>query len=209
MRESKLTFNGVLITVIIFAAIAFFITVTMTRMSDRTAINSYNQIEGTDYAVRYSNLEPDGLYKGDESNSILLTEGTFGYDWGAVVAGDFLYINEYKTTDLAVVVSQLVRINLNNGEKKVLYDNTVLRGKCASGELVALSNYLLPANKPGTNRFCKLYNLTVNADTENGADVIYIDSETDETVFTTKQTKGLKESFEDMYLNRTLEEVMK
>ncbi len=208
MKESKLTLNGILVAVLVFSALAFLVTVKLTGMADRTAINSFNPIEGTDYSIRYSNREPDGLYKGTENTSTLLVEGTFGYDWGAVVCDDCIYINEYSSSDLGYVVSKLVRIDLNTLEKQIVSDNTVLRGKCASGELVALSNYILPANNPGTNRYCNLYNLTVDSySTDDAATVIYINPENGETVYSITESKGIKQSFEELYLERTLEEV--
>lgn len=210
LRNEKLTFNGLIMALIIFSALAFFVSVKMTGMADRTAINVYSKIDGTeDLAIRYSNLEPDGIYKGSENNNELLVEGTFGYDWGCVVEGDYLYVNEYRTSDLGVLISKLVKINLKTLEKQTLYNNTVLRGKCASGELVATSDYLLPANKPETNRFCKLYNLTAASSSSEREMVLYINPENGEIVFSTPQSPGIKESFEERYLERTLEEVMK
>lgn len=207
MRDSKLTLNGILAAISVFAAIAFFVVVKLTGMADRTAINSFNRIEDTDLAIVYSNLEPDGLYRGDSANNELLVEGTFGYDWGAIVDGDYVYLNEYSTSDLGLVISRLVRINLKTLGKEVLYDNTVLRGRCTSGELVALSGYMLDANKPRTNRFCTLYDLGINNNKESDANVIYINPENGETVYSVKQRLMLKDSFDERYLNRTLEEV--
>ena len=208
MRETKLSLNGVLIAISVFAALAFFVVVKLTSMADRTAINSFNRIEGTDLAIVYSNLEPDGLYRGDGTNKELLVEGTFGYDWGAIIDGDYIYINEYSTSDLGLVVSKLVRINIKTLEKEILCGNTLLRGRCESGELVALSNYMLDANKPKTNRFCKLYNIGLNVDSENNATVIYINPENGETVYSVTQRLMKKESFDERYINCTLEEVM-
>ncbi len=199
-----------IMALIIFSALAFLFRVKLTGMADRTAINVYSKIDGTeDLAIRYSNLEPDGIYKGSENNNELLVEGTFGYDWGCVVEGDYLYINEYKTSDLGVLTSKLVKINLKTFEKQTLYNNTVLRGKCASGELVATSDYLLPANKPETNRFCSLYNLTASSSSDDREKVLYINPENGEIIFSTAQNLGIKESFEEHYLEHTLEEVMK
>jgi len=208
MGNSKLTFNGVLVSISVFSAIAFLIVVKLMGMTDRTAINSFNKIEGTDLAIRYSNIDPDGLYRGDSANNELLVEGTFGYDWGAIVDGDNVYLNEYTTSNYALVVSKLVKIDLKTLKKEVLSDNTVLRGRCKSGELVALSDYMLDANKPKTNRFCKLYNLGLNADYENNATVLYINPENGETVYSVKQKLLPKESFDERYIERTLEEVM-
>jgi len=148
------------------------------------------------------------LYRGDSANNELLVEGTFGYDWGAIVDGDNVYLNEYTTSNYALVVSKLVKIDLKTLKKEVLSDNTVLRGRCKSGELVALSDYMLDANKPKTNRFCKLYNLGLNADYENNATVLYINPENGETVYSVKQKLLPKESFDERYIERTLEEVM-
>ena len=208
LGRAKLTFNGVLVSISVFSAIAFLIVVKIMGMTDRTAVNSFNRIEGTDLAIRYSNIEPDGLYRGDSTNNELLVEGTFGYDWGAVVDGDSVYLNEYCVSNYALVVSKLVKIDLKTLKKEVLYDNTVLRGRCSSGEMVALSNYMLDANSPKTNRFCKLYNLGLNADYENNATILYLNPENGETVYSVQQKLMPKESFDERYIERTLEEVM-
>ena len=75
MKSSKFTVNSLLIVIIIISAIGFFVTVTMTRMADRAAINEIVEIEGTDLSVRYSSLEKNGIYKGDENTGSLMLEG--------------------------------------------------------------------------------------------------------------------------------------
>ena len=120
MRNNKLSLNMILIIVACFSVIGLFFTVKMFDLADRFPVNEFNPIENTNFAIKYSSLEPDGLYEGDENTCVLRVEGTFGYDWGSAVEGDYLYTNEYVTTTLGLVTPQLVRINLKDFSKEVL-----------------------------------------------------------------------------------------
>ena len=64
MRELKFSFNAFLLVVLIFTALTLFITVIISHMADRTPVNDFYPIDGTEYMVHYSNLEPDGIYSG-------------------------------------------------------------------------------------------------------------------------------------------------
>ena len=137
-------------------------------------------------------------------------KGTFGYDWGAALEGDYLYTNEYVTTDLGLTFSQLVRINLNDFSKEVLLKDSLLRGKCASGELVCQSKYIMPSNHPDTNSFCKLYAMSSGSkNTVNRFDVIFINPQNGETVLTLEGKTDPNNKFKQNYLEKTLEEVKK
>lgn len=210
MNRAKFSMNALLLVVIIFSALAFVFTIVLVDLADRRAVNDYNPIEGTDYAVRYSSLEPNGLYKGPENTCKLVAEGNFGSDWGAFTVGDRLYLNEYTSTDLGVLLCSVVGIDLNTGEKTVLYRDTILRGICASGEPVCVSGRMLPANFPETNPLCRFYRLTENNNApEGGADVIFLDPQTLEEAYSVTVSDPFSPIFEKQYLQKTLTEVAK
>ena len=207
MKQSKFTFNAFLIVVIIFSAFALFFTVKLFHLADRTAVNSFHRIEQSEFAVKYSSLEPDGIYKGSENSNTLLLKGTFGYDWGAVIEGDTLFINEYSKSNLGFTVSDVVKIDLNNATKKVVCKNAVLRGKNLSGELVILYNYIMPSNFVKTNPFSKLYAMNDFSAvcSPSGSKIIFLSPKTLEIVYSKKA--GIAKDFDEKYINKTLEEV--
>ena len=101
MRQSKFTFQAFLLIVLIFSVLAFFFTHFLSGMADvawHVAVNDSYEIEGTDLSIRYSDKKPSGIYEGDAVNGVLKVEGTFGHDWGVVLEGDYLYLNEYRTS---------------------------------------------------------------------------------------------------------------
>ena len=209
MRNLKLNFNGVLAVILAFSALFFFFTIKMTDLADRTAVNEFNKIECTDYAVKYSSIGENGIYKGSENTAVLMLEGTYGFDWAASLEGDYYYANEYTSTDIGLVFSKLVRINLNTFEKEVIVKDAVLRGKCASGELVVLTNYIMDSNSPETNSLCKLYNASFEktGGENNKVTVMYINPSDCAVVFTKTIDNFFEKTFENQYINRTLEEV--
>ncbi len=209
MNDTKFTMNALLLVAIIFAAISFFFTVKLGRLADHSALNEYYPIEGTDLGVRYSSQQPSGIYRGGKNSRELLAEGTFGYDWGAAAEDGVLWLNEYSGTDLGLMHCRLVRIDTADFRKEPLSEDTVLRGRCASGELVCLRGYLLPANEPARNPLCLLYCL---ADGKlrpdgSGAEVIWLDPRTGEVLHSLRDPEALTEVFEEKYLRRSLSEV--
>ena len=208
MNRAKFSMNALLLIVIIFSALAFVFTIVLVRMADRTPVNEYFPIEGTDCAIRYSSLEPDGLYQGPENTCKLVAEGTFGNDWGACAVGNRVYLNEYTSTDLGVLLCDLVCVDLNTGEKTVLYRDTVLRGRCASGELVCVTGCMLPADFPDTNALCRLYRLTQKDVTpSDGGTVFYLDPQTLDETYAVTVDDPFASDFTETYLHRTLTEV--
>ena len=194
VRKSKFSVNALLLLVIIFSAIIFFVTIKLVDLAYHPARNDYYHIEGTDCSVRYSSLLPDGIYTGDQITGTLRVEGRFGYDWGAAAAGDRLYINEYVSTDLGLMLCNLVRV--------------VLQGTCASGELVCVGKSVMPAGHPGTNALARLYAMSEGTDpSADGALILYLDPESGEIVWSVADAEGVTEDFEAKYLARTLEEV--
>lgn len=194
----------------IFSAIIFLFTIKLVDLSDHTAVNDYYPIEGTDLGVRYSSLSPNGIYQGGKTTGQLKLEGTFGYDWGAAVEGNTLYLNEYTSTDVGVMLCQLVRVDLDSYDKEILRRDTILRGRCASGELVCLGGYLMPSSFPATNPLCKFYAMS-DPDirpADSSALVLFLDPATGEVVYSVRDDEALTESFEGRYLARTLQEVM-
>ncbi len=208
MNETKFTMNALVLVVTIFTAIGFFFTVKLGSIADRAALNEYYPIEGTDLAVRYSSQEPDGLYRGSRNSGTLLLEGTFGYDWGAAALGDTVWINEYTNTSLGLMHCRVVRLDLGNLRKEIFSEDTVLRGRCASGELVCLRGYLLPSNSPEVNPLCDLYRAAARGllPEGEGAEVVFLDPETGEVLWSVRDPEALTEGFEARYLQRSLEE---
>ena len=206
MRSPKLSVNTLLLVLLIFGGFTFFITLFIVRMADRTGVNTFNPVEGTDYAIRYSSLEPNGLYQGNEVVNSLVVKGNFGFDWGAALEGERLYLNEYKTSNMGVMHSNLVRVDLTTKQKETLLTDAILRGKCASGELVCVRGVLLPANKPESNILCKFYALAAPG-LHDGAEVLFLDPAIGEIVYRVRDDEAMSNAFEARYLKRTLEEV--
>ena len=206
MRSPKLSVNTLLLILLIFGGFTFFITLFIVRMADRSGINTFNPVEGTDYAIRYSSLEPNGLYQGNEVVNSLVVKGNFGFDWGAALEGERLYLNEYKTSNMGVMHSDLVCVDLTAKRKETLLTDAILRGKCASGELVCVRGVLLPANKPESNILCKFYALAAPG-LHDGAEVLFLDPATGEIVYRVRDDEAMSNAFEARYLQRTLEEV--
>lgn len=206
MRSPKLTVNAYLLILLIFGGFTYFITVFVLPMADRSGINTFNRIEDTDYAIHYSSLEPNGLYQGNENVHSLVVEGDFGFDWGAALEGERLYLNEYTSSDLGVMRSDLVRVDLESKEKERLLSDAILRGRCASGELVCVRGVLLPANQPESNVLCRFYGLTAPG-VHDGAEVLFLNPDTGEIVYTVRDEEAMGDQFEARYLLRTLEEV--
>ncbi len=216
MNETKFTMNALVLVVTIFTAIGFFFTVKLGSIADRAALNEYYPIEGTELGVRYGAEKPgglvqltSGLYRGGESSRELLLGGTFGYDWGAAAASDCLWLNEYTNTDLGLMHGSLVRVDLASFRKETVFEDTVLRGKCASGELVCLRGCLLPANSPEVNPLCALYCLSAAELQPDGssAEVLWLDPETGEILWRLRDPEAATEVFEERYLRRSLAEV--
>ena len=206
MRSPKLSVNTLLLVLLIFGGFTFFITLFIVRMADRSGVNTFNPVEGTDYAIRYSSLEPNGLYQGNEVVNSLVVKGNFGFDWGAALEGERLYLNEYNTSNMGVMHSDLVRVDLTTKRKETLFTDAILRGKCASGELVCVRGVFLPANEPESNVLCKFYALTAPG-LHDGAEVLFLDPATGEIVYSVRDDGAMTEAFEARYLQRTLEEV--
>ena len=206
MRSPKLSVNTLLLILLIFGGFTFFITLYIVPMADRTGVNSFHPVEGTDYAIRYSSLEPNGLYQGNENVNSLVVEGNFGFDWGAALEGERLYLNEYATSNMGVMHSDLVRVDLNAKQKETLFTDAILRGRCLSGELVCVRGVLLPANEPESSILCKFYALTAPA-LKDGAEVLFLDPATGEIVFSVRDDEAMSNAFDARYLARTLGEV--
>ena len=209
MNESKFTVNAAMIVISVFTAIILLVTVGLTNMRSPFPTNEFYPIGDTPYAIRYSSYHPSGIYKGTQNNCTLLLEGTYGYDWGACLAGEKLYVNEYVMSDLGLIQVNLVRIDLSTLQKEVLREDTILRGVCASGEMVCVAGYLMPSNAPQTNALAPLYSMSSADISPKGTDALLlcIDPDTGETVYSTRTADALAEDFEARYLNLTLEEI--
>ena len=202
--------NSLVLVVLIFSAITFFFTVTVTEMADMRAVNDFFPVEGTNVAIRHSTLMPYGIYEGDKTTGVLKVEGNFGQDWGVAVVDNSLVINELTRTDFGMTLCQLVRVDLNTYEKTLLYRDTMLMGKCVSGELVCLTEFLMASNQPATNGLCQFYALStgeIHAG-EVSATVLFLDPHTGAELYRVRDDEALdSEVLETRYLSRTLEEV--
>jgi len=209
MRETKFSVNALLLVVIIFSAITFFVSIKVVDLSDRQAVNDFYPVENTGVAVRYSSIYPNGIYEGDKTNGTLKVEGDFGHDWGAAAVGDQLYLNEYTRTDMGMMMCQVVRVDLHTYEKHVLWRDAILRGRCASGELVCLRGFLMPSSFPETNSFCRLYGMSYpEIRMESGSAVVtFVDGNSGEIVYSVRDDDTDSDAFDARYLERTLGEV--
>ena len=205
MGRAKFSMNAFLLVVLIIAGIYFFFTVKLVDMADHRAVNDIYPVEGTDFSIRYSSRKPNGVYQGDRVNGVLRLAGDFGYDWGCAAADGALYLNEYRSTDLGLMLCDLVRVDTATFEKALLARDTVLRGQCASGELVCLAGTMLPSDLPETNRLCRLYAMTGGG---GECRVLFLDPASGQVVYSVREPEPLRADLEGKYLSRTLGEVM-
>lgn len=210
LRNAKFNFNSLVLVVIVFSAIFFFFTVKLVKFADNTAVNDYFAIEGCEYSVCYSNLRPNGIYVGDQNTGRLMLEGDYGHDWGAAVEGRVLYTNEYTATSFGQTLCRFVKIDLDTFQKEVVLTDAILRGRCASGELVCLGGFVMPTNHPKTNPLMGAYSLSskIGRFRDNSAVVMFFDPVSGELVYSVTDENALAEDIDQIYLSRTLEEVM-
>ena len=211
MRQSKFTLNAFILIVIIFSAILFFFSLVLVNLSDWGAVNEVSQIEGTDFSIIYSDKKPNGLYQGNPNNAELRLKGDFGHDWGLAIEGDYLYTNEYTSTNLGFMLCRLVRIDLRTFEKETLYSDTILRGRCKSGELVCVKGFIMPSNAPETNSFFKLYGMASSDSPADNSEqeILFLDAADASVKYSIKGRPTDNKAFEVMYLQKTLEEIQK
>lgn len=209
MDSPKFTTNSLMIIVIIFSALLLFFTVTMVEMVNPYGNNEYFRIEGTDLAVRHSGIDTNGLYKGPEGSDVLVVEGNFGNDWGTTLSGTDLYLNEYAITTLGLIIPEVVKVDTETLEKEVLYKDAMIRGKCASGEMIILSGYIMPTNSPEKNPLFRFYTMSAgNMDLKgNTATLLFVEPETGEVVFTLEDSAFMEKTFQKKYADRTLDEI--
>ena len=210
MNNSKFTMNALMVIVLVFSAIMMLLTVRIYDVAEHAyLITDYEPIEGTDLSIRYSTKEISGIYRGSKYDDELVLEGSFGYDLGTTVSGSRLYLNEYSYSDLDLVYCDAVVVDTQTFEKKVLMKNAMLRGRCASGELVCRGDCLMQLNAPYTNSLCRLYSMTdpVIDPSSKRAAVLFIDPASGEVVYSTVDEDGLSGDFDERWLSRTLEEV--
>lgn len=211
MRNAKFTLNSFILVVIVITGIFLFFSISVVDLADGSAMNEYYPVDGCEANVCYSNLRPCGLYVGDKNTGTLKLEGNYGHDWGAAAVGRTLYINEYTPTSYGLTLCRLVKVDLDTYDKQVLYPDTILRGRCASGELVCLGGFLMPTGYPKTDSLLSLYSFSSKElQPENdSALVMFLDPETGEVVYSERNDEALTIDLDRFYLSRTLEEVMK
>ena len=84
----------------------------------------------------------------------------------------------------------------------------MLRGRCASGELVVLTGFMMPSTHPETNSFMGIYSFASEEIRHDPCQrVIYIDPKTGETVHSLVLENGIGSLFEACYMDRTLDEI--
>ena len=112
-------------------------------------------------------------------------------------------------TTVGMIIPEIVRVDINTLEKEILYKDAMIRGRCASGEMVCLEGYVMPSNFPETNSLLKFYSMS-EKDLNPGANicnVTYIDPETGEAVLTLEEQPIIEKSFESKYIDCTLDEI--
>lgn len=210
MNNTRFTVNALLVIVTVFSAIGLLFTVGIYDMGQHFyLVTDYEAIKGTDLSIRYSTKEPSGIYRGSQYDDELMLEGDFGYDRGTTYSEGKLYLNEYRNTNTGIMLCDAVCIDTESFEKKVIMKNAMLRGHCASGELVCRGDCMLQTNMPATNSLCRLYAMTSsNIDPmSDKATVLFIDYGSGEIVYTTEDDSASAEEFDERWLSRTLEEV--
>ena len=205
MKRAKFSLNAFILIVILFSALLFFVVLTLSNLADRSAINEYYPIGDTDLGVRYSNRLENGIYQGPENAGTLLVSGDFGHDWGAALADETLYINEYRASSLGLTFCDVSVFDLTDLTKRVLMQNAVLRGENASGDLVCIDNYLLPSNYPKDNPLCKLYLLAYPKE-KALPEVVVLDPASGEELARIPDP-DIENGFEGKYLESTTEEL--
>lgn len=212
MNNTKFTMNALLVIVTVFSAIGLLFTVGLYDMGQHVyLINDYQAIKGTDLSIRYSTKDVSGIYRGPQNNDEPVLEGNFGYDQGTTYSEGHLYLNEYKYTDTGLTLCDAVCVDTDSFEKKVIMKNSMLRGRCASGELVCRGDCLLQSNMPETNSLCRLYAMTSSKldPLSESATVLFIDPASGEIVYTAEDDSSSAEEFDERWLSLTLEEVRK
>jgi len=210
MKKNRLSFNILIVVVIIASALTFFVSVGLTKTAVNIwALNEFVQIEDSSYAVKYSNVEPNGIYKGTQNVNTLVIEGDYGADWGVSLDGNILYINEYSSTSLGFNMCDVVKIDLDSKEKEVICKDAVLRGKCKSGELVFLKGFSLQTGNPEANAFGRFYSLSSFGNDAKVSTVEFYDTEKGKFVYSEKDRSVSDKSFSGLYIERTLGEVRK
>lgn len=210
MNQDKLSMNALLLIVLIFSAIGFVFTMLVSGLEGRIPVNDFYRIEGTDYAIVYSNRKTNGLYEGPEQTCELRLEGTFGHDWGMVLEEPYLYIDEYTYSTMGLIHCSVVRVDLRSFEKQTLFQDAILRGRCQSGELVCVTGFLMPSTFPQTNAICHLYGMTVPGITPGGSvsQVVFLDPATAEVVGSVAYDETADEQFQERYLDRTMDDIL-
>lgn len=212
MNNTKFTMNALLVIVTVFSAIGLLFTVGLYDMGQHVyLINDYQAIEGTDLSIRYSTKDVSGIYRGPQNNDELVLEGNFGYDPGTTYSNGHLYLNEYRYTDTGLVLCDATCVDTDSFGKKVIMKNAMLRGLCASGELVCRGDCLLQSNMPETNSLCRLYAMTSSKldPLSESATVLFIDPANGDIVYAAEDDSPSAEAFDERWLSRTLEEVRK
>ena len=212
MNNTKFTMNALLVIVTVFSAIGLFFTVGIYDMGQHYyLVTDYEAIEGTDLSIRYSNKDPSGIYRGQRYSDELMLEGEFGYDKGTTYSNGKLYLNEYHYSDSGLALCDAVCVDTDSFEKTVIMKNGMLRGLCASGELVCRGNCLMQSNMPDTNSLCRLYAMTPTKidPLSESATALFIDPASGDVVYTAEDDSSSAEEFDERWLSRTLEEVRK
>ena len=222
VNNSRFTFNAFLIVILVFSIIGLFFTVKLHDLAKNVYLAyNYEEIEGTELGIKFSTHEPSGIYKGSENNGELVVEGDFGYDWGTTIVGDKLYLNEFGSTDVGMMLVDTVVVDTKSFGKQIIKKNAILRGRCKSGELVCVADEFLEVNAPDTNSLLRLFTLTSGGHVGkavsgkegkvdqhgSGGTILFIDPETSEVVYSTPDTGESGKAFSVKYFERTLEEV--
>ena len=206
MKKTKFTFNSLLLIVAIFSALVLFIGITMVDMATILPVEDSYRIGDTEYFVRYSSFHPYGIYRGNDQ---LVLKGSYGHDWGAALVGNTYYCNEMKDTDFGLMVTDVVKIDLTTFKKETVLRNSMIRGKCASGELIIYEGYISPTWSPDVNPFRCVFRVSDSKIQEDAdaAVVSWYDTSSDSIVYSKTDPNAHHNKREEYYISRTLEKV--
>lgn len=213
MRQTKFSMNAFLLIVILLSGLYLFISVDVHDMATFVVTNDNYPIGETGYVVRYqqqNSHDASGIYTGELSHDKCMISGSFGHDWGAYLEGHTYYCNEYKKTKLGFMTCDVVKIDLETFEKELVMKDTMLRGTCASGEMICLQGAVLPGWFPKTNPLFRMFCLSSSRieARQNAAVVHLVDPKTGADVGSVADDNAMTTEREHFYQESSREEIL-
>ena len=213
MTQTKFSMNAFFLIVILLSGLYLFISVDVHDMASFVVTNDNYPIGETGYVVRYQqqhSRDVSGIYTGEQSYEECVLSGSYGYDWGAHLEGNTYFCNEYHKTKLGFMTCDVVKIDLETFEKELIMKDAMMRGTCASGEMVCLQGAVLPGWFPRTNPLFRLFCLSssVIQTDQDGAVVHLLDPQTGEDMGSVADERAMMTVREQFYRESTREEIL-